>query len=82
MPTRTTIRKFILSNFLFSEDESTLDDGQSLLQTGVLDSSGILELIQFLEDQFALKVADAEMIPGNLDSVSHIVGFVNRKLAG
>jgi acyl carrier protein len=73
------IRKFILSNYLFSEDESLLKDDQSLLDTGVLDSTGVLELITFLEEQFGLKIADEEMTPENLDSVDRITQFVQRK---
>lgn len=75
------IRGYILNNYLFSTDESALDDNISLMETGVLDSTGILEIIMYLEDTFGIEVADEEMVPENLDSVTNIVAFVKRKCA-
>jgi len=75
------IREYILNNYLFSTDASALDDHVSLMATGVLDSTGILEIIMYLEDTFAMNVADEEMVPENLDSVTNIVAFVKRKCA-
>jgi acyl carrier protein len=79
MSIKQQVRQFILANYLFTDDESKLSDSQSLLQSGAMDSTGILELIMFLEENMNLKVADAEMIPANLDSVDNVVGFVERK---
>ena len=79
--TKDGIRAYILSNYLFSTDASALDDDVSLMETGVLDSTGILEIIMYLEDTFGMKVADEEMVPENLDSVKNIVAFVKRKCA-
>jgi acyl carrier protein len=76
-----TIRKFILDSFLFSNDESLLKDDDSLLERGILDSTGVLELVAFLERDFGVTVADDELVPENLDSVTRIVAFVNRKTA-
>jgi acyl carrier protein len=81
MSIKQQVRQFILANYLFTDDESKLSDSQSLLQSGAMDSTGILELIMFLEENMNLKVADAEMIPANLDSVDNVVGFVERKQA-
>jgi acyl carrier protein len=81
MSIKQQVRQFILANYLFTDDESKLSDSQSLLQSGAMDSTGILELIMFLEENMNLKVADAEMIPANLDSVDNVVGFVERKRA-
>jgi acyl carrier protein len=75
------IRQFILSNFLFSNDESQLKNDDSLLERGIMDSTGVLELVAFLEGQFGIKVADDELIPENLDSVTRIGAFVTRKQA-
>jgi acyl carrier protein len=75
------IRGYILNNYLFSTDATALNDDVSLMETGVLDSTGILEIIMYLEDTFGMKVADEEMVPENLDSVANIVAFVNRKCA-
>ena len=73
------IRGFILENFLFTDDESVLANGDSFLDKGIIDSTGILEVIYFLEDEFNVSVADSEMIPENLDSVDNIVAFLNKK---
>ena len=82
MAIRQQVRKFVLSNYLFTEDESRLGDAQSLIQSGAMDSTGILELIMFLEEHFGIKVSDDEMIPANLDSIENAVAFVERKRAG
>jgi len=81
MSVKQQVRTFILSNYLFTEDESKLSDSQSLMQSGAMDSTGILELIMFLEEKFAIKVADEEMVPANLDSVLNVVAFIERKQA-
>jgi acyl carrier protein len=78
---RQTIRKFILNSFLFSDDELLLADGDSLLERGILDSTGVLELVAFLEAEFGAIVADEELAPENLDSVSNILAFLERKAA-
>ncbi len=72
------IRDFIKRNFLFSADAS-LDDDQSLLGTGVVDSTGILELIGFLEGEFSVKFKDADLVAENFDSVNKIAHFVSAK---
>jgi acyl carrier protein len=76
---RLTLRTYILDSFLMSEDDSALEDGQSLLDTGVIDSTGVLELIQYLEETFGFEVDDEELIPENLDSVQNLLAFVGRK---
>jgi len=81
MSNRQKIRDYILRNYLFSDDQAALDDDVSLMETGLIDSTGVLEIIMFLEDEFGVGVQDEEMIPENLDSVSRIVEFVDRKTA-
>lgn len=78
---RNKVRGFILGNFLFTKDESKLANDVSLLGQGLMDSTGVLELISFLEGQFGISLADEEMIPENLDSVDRICAFVERKQA-
>ena len=73
------LREYILDNFLFTDDQSILNNGDSFLVKGILDSTGILEVIYFLEDEFGIKVEDEEMIPENLDSINNLVAFVNKK---
>jgi len=75
------VRSFIEENFLFREDRSTMADSDSLLDAGVIDSTGILELVAFLEMEFQLCMADADIVPANLDSIKAIVGYVEGKMA-
>lgn len=73
------IRSYILENYLFTDDESALGNQDSFLEKGILDSTGILEVIYFLEEQFGIKIEDEEMLPENLDSVANICAFIERK---
>lgn len=75
---RDIIRQYIVDNFLLGE-AADFNDSQSLLQTGVVDSTGILELVTFLEEHYGMVIADEEMLPINLDSVDNIAAFVSRK---
>ena len=76
---RDQIRAFILENYLFTSDTSALGLDDSLLGRGIVDSTGMLEIIFFIEEQLGIKVKDEEMIPDNLDSVSKIANFVESK---
>ena len=71
-----TIRGFILENYLFTDDTSQLALDDSLLGRGIVDSTGMLEIIMFIEEQLGVKVADEDMIPENLDSVNRIAAYV------
>lgn len=73
------VRSFIRSNFYLREGLQ-LDDGMSLFEQGIIDSTGVLEVIQFVEREFGVRVEDPEVRPDNLDSVARICGFVERKL--
>ena len=75
------VRTFIEDNFLFRDDRAALSDSESLLDAGLIDSTGILELVAFLEQEFAISMADADIVPANLDSIKTIVAYVGRKLA-
>jgi acyl carrier protein len=81
MTSESKIRNYILENYLFTDDQSALDNNDSFLDKGILDSTGILEVIYFLEDDFGIKIEDEEMIPENLDSINNIVAFLKRKAA-
>jgi acyl carrier protein len=74
------LRQFLVENFLFGRD-ADLTSGTSLLEHGIVDSTGMLELVAFLEETFAITVADHELIPENLDSIANLVAFVERKQA-
>jgi len=80
MAIESKLRNFILENYLFTDDQTALDNGDSFLDKGIIDSTGILELIFFLEEELSIKVEDEEMIPGNLDYVNNIVKYVTTKL--
>jgi acyl carrier protein len=73
------VRTYILQNFLFSDEAALLNDTDSLLGKGIIDSTGALELIHFLETEFGIKVDDTEMTPENLDSVEKIMALLKRK---
>jgi acyl carrier protein len=73
------IKQFIARNFLFTEDGNAVRDDQSLMSTGTLDSTGILELIMFVEDRFKLKVPDEDMLPENFDSVRAIADYIEQR---
>lgn len=78
-PVHQHIREFIVENFLFGDDDYELDNGVSLIETDLVDSTGILELVSFLEERFEIVVADADIVPANLDSIDRIAAFVARK---
>jgi acyl carrier protein len=75
---REQVRQFILSNFYLS-DPLSLTDEMSLLGRGIVDSTGVLEVITFLESGFEISVLDEEVLPENLDSISRIAAFIARK---
>jgi len=73
------IRSYILENFLFTDDQSELNDDDSFMDQGIIDSTAVLELIFFIEEEFGVKVDAEEMIPDNLDSVNKVTSFIERK---
>lgn len=76
---RGTIRDFILSNFLFTDDQAALNDTDSFQDTRIIDSMGMIQVIQFIETEYGIKVLDAEMVPEKLDSVQRLTRFVQDK---
>lgn len=74
------IRKYILDNLLFSDDDAALPSDASLLDLGIIDSTGVLELALFLESHFKIEVKDEELLPENFDSVNNLVRFVGKRL--
>ena len=73
------IRAFIVENFLFGKDEGLADDS-SFLDEGIIDSTGILELVSFIEEEFNITVDDDDLIPENLDSINNVVAYLQRKI--
>ena len=75
------VREFVVENFLFGDGESLRED-TSFMEEGIIDSTGILELVFFLEESFSISVEDDELVPENMDSLASIAGFIGRKLNG
>jgi acyl carrier protein len=75
------IRRFIVENFLFGRDDGTLKDDTSLLDKGIIDSTGVMELVMYVEKECGVKVEDHELDPRNLDSISRLAQFIERKQA-
>ena len=78
MEIKDEVRTFVRANFYVPDGLAIADDA-SLLEQGIVDSTGVLELVSFIEDKFGIAIDDAEMVPQNLDSVDSISSFVNRK---
>jgi acyl carrier protein len=75
------VKEFVVGNFLFGQGGADLTDEQSFLESGIIDSTGVLELVAFLEQHYGITVGDRELLPENLDSVRNASAFVARKLA-
>ena len=74
------LRQFVIDNFLFGQGNGNLRNDDSFLDKGIIDSTGVLELVVFLEEKFNIKIQDRELIPDNLDSINNLVRFVETKL--
>jgi acyl carrier protein len=79
MEHKQAIREFVIENFLFGEANGLKDD-TSFLEEGIVDSTGILELVTYLEDEFSITVDDDELIPENLDSIDNVANYLQSKI--
>lgn len=79
--TAITLREFVRENFLFGQDTPFSDD-DSFLELGIIDSTGVLELVAFLESRYDIRIADDELVPENLDTIHNLVRFLETKQAG
>ena len=79
MSIRKSVKSFILRNYLFTDDDSALSDTESLVHAGIVDSTGIFELIIHVEEAWGIQVLPEEMVPDNFDSVDRVVDFIARK---
>jgi acyl carrier protein len=77
----SALREFIRENFLFGQD-TALSDDDSFLGLGIIDSTGVLELVAFLEKRLDIRVADDDLVPENLDSINNLVRFIEAKQEG
>jgi len=76
---RTKLRAFIVENFLFGNEDGVKDD-TSFLDEGIIDSTGILEMVSFLEEEFSIHVEDEELVPENLGSIDNVVAYLTKKI--
>lgn len=74
------LRQFILDNYLFGQTDSPFSDDTSFLESGIIDSTGLLELIAFVEQRYGFRLQDQEIVPDNLDSVEKLARFVQQKV--
>lgn len=74
------LRQFVIDNFLFGQGNGNLRSDDSFLDKGIIDSTGVLELVVFLEEKYHIKIDDREFVPDNLDSINNLVRFVEAKL--
>ncbi len=73
------VREFVVENFLFGEGDD-LEDDTSFLEEGIIDSTGILELVDFIEEEFDISIDDEELVPENLDSLKNVSAYLVKKI--
>jgi len=76
---KKNMKEFIVEKFLFGDGEK-LEYDTSFLEQGIIDSTGVLEIVHFLEESFSVQVEDDEMLPENLDSINYIANYLQKKL--
>jgi len=79
MPFKPDIRKFIVDNFMFGQGGDSLQDDTSFLEGGLIDSTGVLELVAFVSQKYEIVVEDEELVPANFDSVDNLAAYLERK---
>ena len=78
--TKTQLRNYIVENFLFGDTDTEFTDSDSFMDKGIIDSTGILEVITFIEENYDIKIEDDEILPENLDSIDNLTNFISRKV--
>lgn len=76
---KDTVMNFIRENFIMGRSDVVLDEKVSLIDSGVMDSTGVLELVEFLESQYSIKIDDEELVPENLETIANIINFLKTK---
>ena len=79
MEIKAEIKEFFEDNFM-AEFDNDFEDDNSFLENGIIDSTGVLELVLFLEENYSFKVADEEITPENLDSFKNLIVYINKKI--
>ena len=81
MPNEEKLRKYVLENYLFTDDESELNNNDSFLDLGIIDSTGIMEVVLFIEMEFDIEVDDEDLLPENLDTINNLVKYIATRQA-
>ena len=76
---QSTIIDFIKENFIMGRSDTIIDVEESLIESGIMDSTGVLELVEFLEATFNIQIEDEELVPENLETVKNIIEFLKTK---
>ena len=76
---KKVVRQYIVDNFLFGSEEEPFGDNDSFLEKGIIDSTGVLELVEFIEENYGINVEDDELVPDNFDSLYNVTVYINRK---
>jgi acyl carrier protein len=79
MQPMSDVRDFIVERFLYGDDDGSLGDNVSFLEKGIIDSTGVLELVSFIEEKYGISVQDEELIPENLDTLNNISSYIAGK---
>ncbi len=79
MDLKADIRKYIIDNFLYGQDDNSIGDDVSFLENGIIDSTGVLELVSFVQETYGIRVHDDELVPSNFDSLSKLETFILKK---
>lgn len=77
---KNVLKDFIVESFFPFADDNPFDDNDSFMEKGIINSTGVLELLQFIEERFNIKVEDEEVVPDNLDSLNKLVSFIEKKV--
>ena len=77
---KSKLKEFIINNFLLGNHSKCFNDDDSFLEKGIIDSTGVLELVNFIEETYNIKVEDEELIPDNLDSLNKLTSYIKKKM--
>jgi acyl carrier protein len=80
MTLNAELRQFVIDNFMFGKADKHVGDDDSFLELGLIDSTGVMELVAFLEGRYRIKLQDSDLIPDNLDSINKVARFVESRL--
>ena len=80
MPLNDELRRFVTDNFMFGKVGNGFADDDSFLERGIIDSTGVMELVAFLEERYGIRLHDKDLIPDNLDSINGLARFVGSRL--